>query len=662
VRAGRFVQLLGAGLTLVVGVVHRRSAEASPADFGLLASGATLIAVPFALRWGGGFVGALRESCAAIAIVLLPVLPSAFIPVISSHAWAGSAFVGVFLMLMLRDAGMYLHTARKLPEAQGPVREGILRILEKAGLNPKAVLEAPFPSYNAGVLGLRDCLVIVDRRAAREMPPEELAAIAAHEAGHAIRRDPLLLLALPGLSLFVAALATRERPDAYLPLSLCLFLGGYPQLSRALEFRADRFGAGLAGAAALASALRRIHADTPLAFRRVLEAPWTAAGTHPPMPLRIARLLGEATPRFSSLGILRGCLTLLPLALAAFRPDLPWPAILASGLTILAWTLLAWFRIRWIYLRSYRTSAPGRSRVRPTRWVLIVWILLLCLLTLLLRGGPYYTRAVLITSLAALLSYVTLRITQRPLAAPLEFLPRPLRTAVVETSVALLEGRLEDALRCTEALSPSHREHPWGRYSRGSALFLAGRADEARTEFAAAAQADPRFLQPRINLSILDLVSGRPEASLSAADEAAALAPEDPVVWLLRGQALTDAGRREDARAAFDRALALKPGEPTALAEKALIEMDENRPAEEAVRAALEAGPRKASSLLARARWLHVQGRSADSAAALQESLAALAPPELRPYRAWYEARARRWGLFTCSPPGTPGDPPGPAA
>ena len=58
--------------------------------------------------------------------------------------------------------------------------------------------------------------------------------------------------------------------------------------------------------------------------------------------------------------------------------------------------------------------------------------------------------------------------------------------------------------------------------------------------------------------------SGRYEEALAAYDRALALRPDDPTAHMNRGVALEDLGRHEEALAAHDRALALRPDYPNA--------------------------------------------------------------------------------------------------
>ena len=146
--------------------------------------------------------------------------------------------------------------------------------------------------------------------------PEEIQAVVAHELGHFHHRHTLFGLLrgiafLFGLLAAVGWLAHRpwllpgfgiRHPDPVLGLILSLALAGVASpllglagnaLSRRHEFQADAFARRMVGAEPMVSALTRLARDnastlTPDPLFSLVH------DTHPPVPLRVARLLGAA--------------------------------------------------------------------------------------------------------------------------------------------------------------------------------------------------------------------------------------------------------------------------------------------------------------------------------------------------------------------------------
>jgi Tfp pilus assembly protein PilF len=84
----------------------------------------------------------------------------------------------------------------------------------------------------------------------------------------------------------------------------------------------------------------------------------------------------------------------------------------------------------------------------------------------------------------------------------------------------------------------------------GILLMQTGRADQALAHFLRAAASEPKQAPFRLNVARAALRVGRPELALEAADAALELA-SGANAWLLRGVALRDLDRADEARAAF---------------------------------------------------------------------------------------------------------------
>ena len=146
--------------------------------------------------------------------------------------------------------------------------------------------------------------------------PDEIQAVVAHELGHYHYRHTLtgLLRGIAFLFGLLAAIGWLARqpwllpgfgirhPDPVLSLILAMLLAGAASpllglagnaLSRRHEFQADAFARRMVGAAPMVSALTRLARDNA---STLTPDPWFSLvhDSHPPVPLRVARLLDAA--------------------------------------------------------------------------------------------------------------------------------------------------------------------------------------------------------------------------------------------------------------------------------------------------------------------------------------------------------------------------------
>ncbi len=146
--------------------------------------------------------------------------------------------------------------------------------------------------------------------------PDEIQAVVAHELGHFHHRHTLNGL-LRGIAFLFGLLAAVgwlahqswllpgfgiRHPDPVLSLILAMVLAGASSpilglagnaLSRRHEFQADAFARRMVGAAPMVSALTRLARDNA---STLTPDPWFSLvhDSHPPVPLRVARLLDAA--------------------------------------------------------------------------------------------------------------------------------------------------------------------------------------------------------------------------------------------------------------------------------------------------------------------------------------------------------------------------------
>ena len=114
------------------------------------------------------------------------------------------------------------------------------------------------------------------------------------------------------------------------------------------------------------------------------------------------------------------------------------------------------------------------------------------------------------------------------------------------------QTRADAASRKALELDPESGE---AHTARGVALSIAGRHDEARTEFETAIRLDPALFEARYFFGRVCLAEGRLEEAAQRFEEASRLRPEDYQALLLAGPVLADLGRKQESEAAYRRGL-----------------------------------------------------------------------------------------------------------
>jgi serine/threonine protein kinase/Flp pilus assembly protein TadD len=114
------------------------------------------------------------------------------------------------------------------------------------------------------------------------------------------------------------------------------------------------------------------------------------------------------------------------------------------------------------------------------------------------------------------------------------------------------QARADAASRKALELDPESGE---AHTARGVALSIAGRHDEARTEFETAIRLDPALFEARYFFGRVCLAEGRLEEAAQRFEEASRLRPEDYQALLLAGPVLADLGRKQESEAAYRRGL-----------------------------------------------------------------------------------------------------------
>ena len=239
------------------------------------------------------------------------------------YAWLG------LVVLMLAAPAFYVRLIaprfnRFTPLPDGELRQGITALVRECGFRAAALftMDASRRSShgNAYFIGFgRSKRIVLFDTLVEGSPIEEVRAIVAHELGHfrhghvvqgLLRSAVILFVVLAGFGWLahqpwlLPAFGIRHR-DAALSLVACLLcwslvgplaslLGNW--ISRRHEFQADAFARSHAGAAPMVAALVRLSRDnastlTPDPLYALYHY------SHPPVPVRVARLRAEETMR-----------------------------------------------------------------------------------------------------------------------------------------------------------------------------------------------------------------------------------------------------------------------------------------------------------------------------------------------------------------------------
>jgi heat shock protein HtpX len=196
--------------------------------------------------------------------------------------------------LALRSAGAKVVTEAEAPEFVGMVR----RLAERAGMPMPTVAISPSEQPNAFATGRgpNKAVVCATMGLLRQMPPDEIEGVMAHELMHVKHRDILIgsiaAAIATGIS-FIAQMAMfasmfgggddEDRPNPIAVLAVAMLAPIAAQLiqmavSRSREFEADRGAAELIGSGEpLARALQRIDAMAtriPMAVQPAQASAW----------------------------------------------------------------------------------------------------------------------------------------------------------------------------------------------------------------------------------------------------------------------------------------------------------------------------------------------------------------------------------------------------
>ena len=187
--------------------------------------------------------------------------------------------------------------------------------------------------------------------------------------------------------------------------------------------------------------------------------------------------------------------------------------------------------------------------------------------------------------------------------------------------------RADAASRRALELAPSLAE---AHASRGLAVSLSGRFEEANTEFEMAMKLDPKSFEAAYFYARACVAQGNPEEAAKWYERAISVRPDDYAALALLATTYNTLGRREDAiqmsRRAYDAArkhLELTPDDPRALymGAMSLTELGETDKAREWNRRALAMDPDDPSVLYNIACAFALEGQTGEAISTLQKAM-----------------------------------------
>lgn len=277
---------------------------------------------PWGLFWAdtvkGFLIGAVMLCGMSLGLfALIRSLPGTWW-IVAALAAAALVFVLSFLVPVVLEP--LFNRFRPMPE--GPLRERLMDVVRQSGVAVRDILVSDASrrtnSMNAYVSGMgRTRRVVVWDTTIEQAEPDQIAAITAHELGHAARRDVVTGTAVGALGMIAATLLLAAAlhwralldaagtPSAADPRSLALVMAigsvlgavGAPLFnaySRRAEARADQYALDLTRDPAAVVATWRNLAVRGLSDLEPHPLAQTWFGTHPAVPARIAHARGWA--------------------------------------------------------------------------------------------------------------------------------------------------------------------------------------------------------------------------------------------------------------------------------------------------------------------------------------------------------------------------------
>jgi Flp pilus assembly protein TadD len=142
---------------------------------------------------------------------------------------------------------------------------------------------------------------------------------------------------------------------------------------------------------------------------------------------------------------------------------------------------------------------------------------------------------------------------------------------------AFLDGRYDDAVDLFTRYTEKKPDNSFGHYMLGLAAWKDGRLDIAEGEFQKSLTLDPNHQKSCLNLARVLLEGHRPTEALTVADRALAIDSTASSAYRLKGNALGDLGRGDEAIAAYQSAIQLDPDDAWSMNNLAFIQIQQGR-------------------------------------------------------------------------------------
>ena len=163
--------------------------------------------------------------------------------------------------------------------------------------------------------------------------------------------------------------------------------------------------------------------------------------------------------------------------------------------------------------------------------------------------------------------------TTTPVAQPVE----PQEATYTNSERAFLDGRYDEAVDLFTRYTEKQPDNPWGHYMLGLSAWKDGRLDVAEGAFQQTLTLDPNHLKSCLNLARVLLESKRAYEALPVLDRALAIDSTATAAYRLRGNALHDLNRDDEAVAAYQSAIRLDPEDAWSMNNLAFIRIQEGR-------------------------------------------------------------------------------------
>ncbi len=161
--------------------------------------------------------------------------------------------------------------------------------------------------------------------------------------------------------------------------------------------------------------------------------------------------------------------------------------------------------------------------------------------------------------------------TTVPVAVP----PQEVTYAIAER--AFLDGRYDEAVDLFTRYTEKKPNNPFGHYMLGLSAWKDGRLDVAESEFNQSLTLDPTHLKSCLNLSRVLLEGHRPSEALTVLDRAIEIDSTSSAAYRLKGNALGDLDRSDEAVVAYQSAIRLDPEDAWSMNNFAFIRIQQGR-------------------------------------------------------------------------------------